>query len=429
MTTILKDVIIDGLNTAYLKANITIKDGIISEIETAEILAHEIDRSQFYVTSGFVNSHIHPNQLFDRRMLDELPISALLSGMHTKQKKTDQDRYAQAIFVLIDALKSGATSMYAVASSPAPVIQAFNDLDLTGAIGCFFHDVWEGDGNPPEQTHFDHIEKKFSEFFEHNSKSLKIHIGTGSILTASNKLLLLFEDIAKRYNTKVNLHISEGIDSVTKCLKERGTTPVRLLRDLGILNEKWNLIHVTTIDTEEVKIIADSGASIIHCPVSNAKTGVGIAPMLDLYKNNVTIGLGTDACSNNNTNNILNEAYFATLLQGALHKDPTLFKEEVIFDWMTTGGFKIIDSQKSGKLEIGERADLLLWHLNAPAFTPLPNGRLKSVLINNAPDVKPHTVLLNGKKVIENYTFIGSIEEAKIAKINMWAASEVNQRV
>lgn len=212
MNQILKNVILDSTDGGYLLGNIHIEKGIIQKIESAKISACEINQDKFYVTCGFVNAHLHPNQLFDRRMLDELPITALLSAMHTKQKKTDDDRYFQAIFVLLDALKSGATSMYAIASNPAPVIKAFKALDLTGAITCVFNNVWEGVGNSPKQENLVDIEEMFLGFYQNSTDAIKIHIGTASILTASNDLLILFNDIAKRYNTKVNLHISEGTE-------------------------------------------------------------------------------------------------------------------------------------------------------------------------------------------------------------------------
>ncbi len=417
----LQDVILELPDKTYQLADILIKNGVITQIGSSPINATEISPEQFLVTSGFVNSHLHPNQLFDRRLLDELTITHLLSAMHTLQKKDDVDRYHQAIFVLIDALKSGATVVYAVASNPAPVIRAFNDVGITGAVSCFFNDVWEGEGNIPAQISLADVEKTFAEYFKANCLNLKIHIGSASILTASNDLLLLFNDIAARYHTKVNIHLSEGAESVEACLRNRGMTPVRLLAKLGVLNERWNLIHATTVDAQEIAIIARSGASVIHCPISNAKTGVGIAPILDFYQRGVNIAIGTDACSVNNTNNILNEAYVATLLHRATHKDPVIFKEEIIFDWLTTNGLKLIDSPSNGKIEIGQRADLCLWSLRDPCFVPLPYGRLRSVLLNNAPDAKPHTVMLAGKKVIENYLTVGGLEKIATDAINAWA--------
>lgn len=418
---VLKGVIVESAYNTYEQADIFIKNGIINKINSSPIDATKISSQHFLVTHGFVNSHLHPNQLLDRRMLDNLPITNLLSAMHTIQQKDDNDRYNQAICVLFDAIKSGATSIYAVASKPDPVIRAFKDIGVTGAISCFFNDVWDGEGNTPAQISLEDVEESFREYFKANSNEIKIHIGSASILTASNDLLILFDDIANRYGAKVNIHISEGMNSVETCFKKRGATPIRLLDNLGILNSNWNLIHATSVDYEEIEIIASSGASVIHCPISNAKTGVGVAPVLALHKNGVNIAIGTDACSNNNTNNILNEAYFAYLLQSALHKDPVAIKEETIFGWLNANGLKIIDSFKSGKIEVGQRADLLLWSLKEPCFVPLPYGRLSSVFINNAPDVKPHTVLLEGQKVVENYKVVGQLEAAALDGVNEWA--------
>ena len=183
MDSFLKSVILESYGNephhksySYELADIFIKDGVIEKIDHAAISAFDISSEHFFVTHGFVNSHLHPNQLLDRRMLDELSITNLLSAMHIVQKKNDEDRYQQAIFVLLDALKSGATSVYAIASKPEPVIRAFNDIGITGALNCVFNDVWEGEGNIPSQISLEDVEKSFSQYFKSNCENLKIHI-------------------------------------------------------------------------------------------------------------------------------------------------------------------------------------------------------------------------------------------------------------
>jgi len=221
-------------------------------------------------------------------------------------------------------------------------------------------------------------------------------------------------DLALKYKTKVNIHISEGIQSVKSSLKSYKLTPVRFLESLGVLNSHWNLIHAVNIDEEETSLIAKRNTSIIHCPVSNAKTGVGIAPIKDWINNNITIGLGSDACSNNNTNNILNEAYFASLLHSAYYENPQMLPTSTIFQWLTKNGHKIIGSKQTGMIEEGEKADLLLWDLNHHAFVPKNHKRFNSAILYNAPDIKPHTVIINGNVVVKNYKFL-SMEEEKIS--------------
>lgn len=414
----IKDVITQDIASNYNKTNISVQDGIIKKIEYIPLDLQQITEDYYYVTCGFVNSHLHPNQLFDRGMLDNLSITSLINKMHAVSQKTFEDRYIQSLFILMDAIKSGATSVYAVANKPEPVIKAFDYLKLSGAVTCFINDKWEGEGNTPKLTNINKAKEDFFELYKYNTLNLQIHIGTSSISSASNDLLILLDQIAKDCNTKVNIHISEGKEAVASCIKYRGTTPIRLLQKLKVLNQRWNLIHATTIDLEETKIIADSGASVIHCPVSNAKTGVGIAPILELIKHNVIIGLGTDACSNNNTNNILNEAYFAKLLHGSLDKNSAIISDHVLYKWLTTNGYKILGLPQQGKLEVGEPANLLFWSLREPSFVPLISGNLNSAIINNAPDLKPQKVIINGTVVIDNYKFVSLSEEEIIEEAN-----------
>jgi 5-methylthioadenosine/S-adenosylhomocysteine deaminase len=180
---------------------------------------------------------------------------------------------------------------------------------------------------------------------------------------------------------------------------------VRLLSNLKVLGPRWNLIHAVSVDLDEVDLIAQSRASVIHCPVSNAKTGVGVAPIGELLQRGVRIGLGSDACSNNNTNNILNEAYFAGLIHAAFHHDPRLLSVNTLMDWLTGRGHEIVGTGQLGLLKVGEPADLLLWSLQENAFTPLAYGNFDAALIYNAPDIKPHTILIDGEVVVEEYQF------------------------
>jgi 5-methylthioadenosine/S-adenosylhomocysteine deaminase len=414
---LLTNVIIKHPTYGYCKANIGIKDHLIEKLEIQDDNLTELTDSEFFITPGFVNSHLHPNQLFDRRRMDELSITELLHQMHANHKKNDDDRYVQALFVLMDALKAGATSIYAVASNPYPVIKAFKFLGLKGAISCFYNDLWEGHGDSPALSVQDMIEENFLLAHQQKTEMFDVHIGSASIQSASNDLLVLINTIANKMKTKVNIHVSEGIQSVEYCKKFRGTTPVRLLDELGILSENWNLIHTVNIDETEINLIAKAMAKVIYCPVSNAKTGVGIAPIKSLINSGVTIGIGTDACSNNNTNNILNEAYFGLLLQSAFHQDPHSVTADTIMHFLISNGHKILGSSSDQFIRVGQPADLLLWSLDENAFVPVSFQNFESALIYNAPDIKPHTIIANGKMVVENYnfTFISETELRALA--------------
>jgi 5-methylthioadenosine/S-adenosylhomocysteine deaminase len=399
-------------NKSYVSATIEIAEGIIKNIYKSSISNIDIERD-FLVTPGFVNCHLHPSQLMDKGSLDFLSIPELLSLQHTQNTKTEQDRYIHALFVLMDAIKSGATSIYSVASNPLPIIKAYKRLNIKGAITCFFNDVWEGEGASPKICDIKSISQKFSALYKERTKDIDVHIGSASLQTASDQMLKFLNIIALEYNTKVNIHVGEGKESVQSCLDSRGSTPIRLLAKLGVLSSRWNLIHAINIDAEEIKIIADSGANIILCPISNSKTGAGIPPVDKFIKHAVNIALGTDACSNNNTNNILNEAYFTILLTHGINQTPALINSDMMMEWLTTNGYKTLGSAQTGKIEVGQPADLLLWSLKQNSFIPLRDKGYHSSLFYNAPDIKPHTVMVKGNKIIDNYKFL-NIDEDKL---------------
>lgn len=421
---LLENVVLRDPEHGYCQANISIQNGLVHDVVILDNDNPDFTKSEFYATPGFVNSHLHPNQLLDRRLLDELNIADLLHGMHAEYKKNDEERFVQALFVLMDAIKSGATSIYSVASNPYPVIKAFKALKVKGAVTCFYNDQWEGYGSPPKISVMNSIEEHFKEAFKEQDNKLGIHIGSASLESASNELLFHLNDLAKRYRTKVNIHVSEGKEAVQTCLESRGMSPVRLLNHLGILSENWNLIHAVTIDKEEIDIIARSKARVIHCPVTNAKTGVGVAPIIQLLEKGVIVGLGTDACSNNNTNNILNEAYFAYLLQAAFQKDALALSLDTLMQMVTQNGHEIIGTKRANGIVKGAQADLLLWSLKEPSFVPVSYGKFDAALIYNAPDIKPHTVILDGEILIESYKF-KNLDENEICQ----AANRCGSRV
>lgn len=407
----LNNVIINTVNDGYCRATISIENGIIQACTITEKNCTSFSHDDYFVTPGFVNSHLHPNQLLDRRLLDNLDTHSLLHKMHADFKKTYDDRHGQALFVLMDAIKSGATTIYSIASNPTPVIDAYKKIGVKGAVTCCFNDQWSTTDKAPKVVTMDSIEKKFSEFITQKTDTVNVHIGTASIRSASNELFVFLHKMAQKYGCKVNMHMSECQKDVDICIKNRGTTPIRLLEKLNVLDNSWNLIHTVAIDQEEIEILAKRKVSIIHCPVSNAKTGAGIAPLKQLFDAGVNVTLGTDACSNNNTNNILNEAYFASLLFAAKNYDTQTITNTVLWNILTTNAYRMLGKDQSGKIEVGQPADLLLWELGRSAFSPLCYGNFDSALFNNAPDIKPHTVLINGEKIVENYRFTKFCEE------------------
>ena len=79
------------------------------------------------------------------------------------------------------------------------------------------------------------MEARFLVDYEQRTEKVDSHIEKASVQSASNELLILLDTLAKRFNTKVNFYVSEGIESVHACLESRGLSQACLLSHLAIL--------------------------------------------------------------------------------------------------------------------------------------------------------------------------------------------------
>src|SRR6185436_709801 len=96
-----------------------------------------------------------------------------------------------------------------------------------------------------------------------------------------------------------------------------------LLAKLGVLDQRPLLIHCIRTSPDDLDIIASRKAPVAHCPVSNAKLGHGIAPLVEILSAGIDVGLGSDSMASNNRMDLLEEARLAVLFQNARLAAPT----------------------------------------------------------------------------------------------------------
>jgi 5-methylthioadenosine/S-adenosylhomocysteine deaminase len=89
---------------------------------------------------------------------------------------------------------------------------------------------------------------------------------------------------------------AEGLTARGIGVAPQARSPIALLDACGVLAVRPLLIHVIRADDEDAARIRDQGATVVHCPVSNAKLGHGIAPLDRLLAHGVATGLGSDSC-------------------------------------------------------------------------------------------------------------------------------------
>jgi 5-methylthioadenosine/S-adenosylhomocysteine deaminase len=176
---------------------------------------------------------------------------------------------------------------------------------------------------------------------------------------------------------------------------------VKFLDRLGLLDAETLLVHCVWLDEDDIEIIAESGASVAHCPESNMKLASGIAPVVELLKADVPVGLGTDGCASNNNLDLLQEMDTAAKLHKVHREDPTAADAGSVLRMGTATAAKAVGlGEEIGTLECGKKADLILLEARQPHLVPLYHPVSQVVYAAKGSDV--HTSIIDGRVVMEN---------------------------
>ena len=217
---------------------------------------------------------------------------------------------------------------------------------------------------------------------------------------------------AKEMNTIVHSHISEN-EKVVREFRQKGTSDVNELSKLEALTPYTSLAHGVFLDNRDIDLIAKNGTSIIHCPSSNMKFGLGVAPVQSMLRAGVNVALGTDGAPSNNSLNVFHEMNIAALIHKVKNRNPLSIEAYKILRMVTLNAARSIGMQADlGSISKGKKADLILldWQ---PQL--IPKRGINANLVYSASGHEVKTVVVDGQLVMENRV-IKKFDEKAILK-------------
>jgi guanine deaminase len=110
----------------------------------------------------------------------------------------------------------------------------------------------------------------------------------------TDALLTGLGELAAATGVAVQTHCSESDWAHRHALERFGATDTTALERFGLLAPGTILAHANHVDDADAGTIAERGAVIAHCPLSNAYFANGVLPVRRLLDRGVGIGLGTD---------------------------------------------------------------------------------------------------------------------------------------
>ena len=228
---------------------------------------------------------------------------------------------------------------------------------------------------------------------------------TGDLLRESAKL-------ARSLGVRLHTHLAETRDEEKFTLEKFGMRPLAYMESLGwVGNDVW-YAHGIHFNDSELRLLAETGTGVAHCPISNMKLASGVCRLHEMLDMGVPAGLAVDGSASNDGSNLLEEMRVAYLLQRLTYsqKAPTGYD---ILKLATRGSAALLGRDDIGCLAAGMAADLFLVNLDRIELVAAqldPRSMLATVGLKGAVD---YTVV-NGRAVVQNGQLV-TVDEAEEA--------------
>jgi 8-oxoguanine deaminase len=196
---------------------------------------------------------------------------------------------------------------------------------------------------------------------------IQIALAPCTPFTASKELMIDTADLAKKHDCRLHTHIAETRDETDYCLSHLGYRPVDYLEETGWLTPRVWLAHGIFFNDEEVVKLGRHGLAVCHCPTSNMMLASGHCRTRELEGAGVSIGLGVDGSSSNDSSNLMEGVRHAVMIN-RLTYDATITHLDAL-RWATQGSAQCLGRSDIGTIAVGKQADLALFKLDELRFS------------------------------------------------------------
>ncbi len=378
------------------KADILIEGSRIKKIsESIEKEGEEtINAADFYITSGFANSHAHVPMVLFRGSAEDVKTTDWFNKYIWIYEKnlTPHDIYVGALLGAAEMLLNGVTTVFDHYFEMQEVFKAFTEAGIRGDL------AWAvfGTGENWEENFKKAL--NFSEKFSGTSDLITVSLGPHSPYICPEDFLKKIAEISQKTGLKMHIHVSEEKWEIEKSLKETGKTPIAYLKSLGVLKEGTILAHAYYATDEDLKMIKESGGKVAHA----AKTYMRFGDVTDFLpralKEGVDVALATDGPASNANLSISEVARDAALLAKMSTRNAEEGRIEQIVPLISKGAS--FTGKKIGKVSEGYLADLVL--INKKSVSLVPDTNIFANILYSLSSRDIDTVIVNGKIVVKN---------------------------
>ena len=235
---------------------------------------------------------------------------------------------------------------------------------------------------------------------------LRIALAPCAPFSVSEDLMRRTAGLARENGLRLHTHLAETKDEEEYCQATYGCRPVEFLRRLGWLGSDVWLAHCVHLSPEEIRLFAETGTGVAHCPSSNFRLGSGVSPVREMLDAGVPVGLGVDGSASNDSSNMLAEVRQALLAHRPGHEPSRWLTAEDVLWAATRGGARCLGRDELGSLEPGKAADLVMVDTRRLSYAGAGSDPLAALVFSPWPE-PVDTVMVNGRVLVEGGELVG----------------------
>ncbi|QJW44919.1 amidohydrolase [bacterium BFN5] len=373
-----------------------------------------IDCTHKLAIPGFVNTHTHAAMTLFRSYADDMQ---LMDWLQTKIWPAEANLIAEDVYwgtqlAIAEMIKSGTTTFADMYFFMTEVAKAVEDTGIRAVLSRGMAGV-----APTAQQALQESEEFYQQFNHSAEGRITVMLGPHAPYTCPPDYLKKVVSLAQNLGSEIHIHLSETVGEVEECKTKYGKSPIALMDELGVFDCGVLAAHCVHVSESDISIMKNKNVRVAHNPGSNMKLASGVAPISEMLKAGLCVGLGTDGAASNNNLDMLEEIRLAALLHKVNNNDPLAIPAQTAVALATEYGANAVGlGNIVGQIAEGFKADIVLFDMNKLHWYPR-HDRL-SLLTYSAAASDVDTVIINGKIVLENKQLTTIDEERLIEEVN-----------
>ena len=398
-------------------ADILIEGDIICDVGRPGLAApggaEAVDAGDTLVLPGLVNAHTHGESSLAKGLGDRWTLELLLNASPMRRLGIRlEDKYLAAKLGAVEMVLNGCTACYDLYSEfPSPTAEglaavgrAYADVGMRAVVAPLMADrsFWQAIpglvGALPKHLRAE-VERVAAapadeslaacrealEGWPFDRDRVRPALAPTIPHHCADAFFRACRALADEFGVGIHSHLAESKVQAVVGLDKFGHTLAAHLDELGVVGPDFTAAHGVWLDDDDIRRLADKGATVAHNPTSNLRLGVGVARAQAMIDAGLNVGIGTDASSCSDGLNMFEAMRLANYLSRIQTPDPARWlTAEQTLALATRGSARALGFDGTiGALAPGFKADMVFLDLARIQYLPLNHAARQVVFQEN----------------------------------------------